>query len=282
MINVNDTTLQQILDTNPDDMARAQLGLTMNMIYINNGVAPFNDVRVRKAISMAWDRNGMGKQWYYDFKLGTAYPSTLLGGLTADESDEIWPYDPEAAKKLLAEAGYPNGIDVELTITDGYGQTVVDQAQWVQADLKDVGINATIRQLDYATWASNVLVLPKEGQGYAIAFGPNSGLASPDEWLTSYYQSGSTRNAFNVKDPKLDQMIAQQRTILDQDERAKTLHDTAEYIGENVLGPVTGFQYATITFQAPWVHNVYATPAYERAWAADVWVDGDSPRATEK
>ncbi|MDR1998544.1 MAG: ABC transporter substrate-binding protein, partial [Frankiaceae bacterium] len=260
MIAVNTTTMQQVLATNPSDLARAQLAVTLNMIYINNTTKPFDDPRVRKAIAMAWDRKGMGSQWYYDFKLSTGFPSTFTGAMTPEESDAMWPHDVEGAKKLLAEAGYPNGLDVELTITDGYGQTNVDQAQWIQADLKAIGINTTIKQLDYATWSSNVLVLPKEGQQYTLAYGPNSGLASPDEWLTSFYKSGSTRNAFNVNDAKLDQMIANQRTILDPAQRAKVLHDTAVYIGENVLGPVTGFQAAGITFQAPWVHNVYGAP----------------------
>jgi len=282
MIAVSDVNRQPMVDSNPDDLARAQMGVTMNMIYINHAVKPFDDERVRKAIAMAWDRKGLGDRWYFDYNLGTAFPTTFPGAMTPEESDEMWPYDPEGAKKLLAEAGFPNGIDVELTVTDGYGQTVIDQAQWVQEDLKKAGINTTIRQLDYATWSSNVLVLPKDGEGYKIAFGPNSGLASPDEWLTSFYKSGAARNAFNVKDATLDKLIEEQRTILDPDERAKKLHETAEYIGEHVMGPVTGIQFASITFQAPWVHNIYATPAYERAWAANVWVDDSSPRANEK
>ena len=77
-------------------------------------------------------------------------------------------------------------------------------------------------------------------------------------------------------------MIERQRSIVDVDERTKALHDIAVYISTNVIDPVLGFQPAGISFQQPWLHNLYAAPAYERPYLADVWIDESSPRATTK
>jgi peptide/nickel transport system substrate-binding protein len=263
-----------VLTTNPDAVARSQMQLTMTQIMMNQKVKPFDDARVRKAVAMAWDRNGMAQTFYEDYALGTGYPSTLQGGMTSDESDEMWPYDPEGAKKLLAEAGFPNGFDVDLTLTDGYGPIIVNQAQWVQQDLKDIGINVTLRTLDYATFFSTVLTAKAD---YSIGYGYSSGLGSPDEWLQSFYTTGASRNSFGTSDPKLDKMIAAQRGILDVEERTKALHEIAEYIGTDVISPVLGMQASAISVQQTWVHNVYGAPAYERAYVADAWVSSESP-----
>lgn len=263
-----------VITTNPDAVARSQFQLTMTQIMINQKVKPFDDVRVRQAVAMAWDRKGMAEANYEDYALGTGYPSTLQGGMTSEESDKAWPFDPEGAKKLLAEAGYPNGFDVELTLTDGYGPVIVNQAQWVQQDLKKIGINVTLRQLDYATYFSTVLTSKAD---YAIGYGYASGLGSPDEWLQSFYTTGSSRNSFGTDDPKLNKMIEDQRGILNVADRTKALHDIAVYIGKNVVTPVLGMQASALSVQQPWVHNLYGAPAYERAYVSDVWVDTNSP-----
>ena len=263
-----------VLTTNPDAVARSQVQLTMTQIMINQKVKPFDDVRVRKAVAMAWDRKGMGETFYQDFALGSAYPSTLQGALTSEESEELLPYDPEGAKKLLAEAGFPNGFDVQMTLTDGYGPTIVNQAQWVQEDLKAVGINVTLRQLDYATYFSTVLTKTAD---YAIGYGYASGLGSPDEWLQSFYTTNSSRNSFGIADPELDKMIEDQRGILDTKERTEALHDIAEYIAKNTVTPVLGLQAAALSVMQPWVHNLYGAPAYERHYVEDVWVDSNAP-----
>jgi peptide/nickel transport system substrate-binding protein len=263
-----------VLTTNPDAIARSQFQLTMTQIMINQKVKPFDDVRVRQAVAMAWDRNGMAKVYFHDWAVGTGYPSTLQGGMTPAESEKVWPYDPAGAKKLLADAGYPNGFDVTLTLTDGYGPDIVNEAQWVQQDLKQVGINVTLKQLDYATYFSTVLTSKAD---YTIGYGYASGLGSPDEWLQTFYKTGSSRNSFGTSDPKLDKMIEDSRGILNVADRTKALHDIAEYIGKNVVSPILGMQASAISMQQPWVHNLYGAPAYERDYVTDVWVDKNSP-----
>ena len=270
---VNSTLLPTVTSTNPDAVVKSQLTLTMSQVTFNQAVKPFDDIRVRQAVAMAWDRVGMGETFYPEgFAVAGAYPSTLFGSMTSKEALDANPYDPDAAKKLLADAGYPDGFDVELLTTDGYGPTITNQAQWVQQDLKDIGINATLKILDYATYFSTFAA-----KDYQMSFGLSTGFLTPDEWLQALYKSDGPRNWFNTNDPKVDAMIEDQRSTIDVDEREKKLQDTSKYIVENVLNPIFGFQYTSLLTAQPYVHNLYTHPQYARPYMADVWLDKDAP-----
>ncbi|MCW2602808.1 MAG: ABC-type dipeptide transport system, periplasmic component [Pseudonocardiales bacterium] len=270
---VNSTLLPTVTSTNPTAVVESQLALTMNQITFNQAKKPFDDIRVRQAISMAWDRQGMGQTFYpYGTALAGAYPSTLFGSMSSEDALKLKPYDPTAAKKLLADAGYPNGFDVSLLTTDGYGPNFVNQAQWVQQDLKDVGINATLRILDYATYFSTFAA-----KDYEMSFGLGTGFLTSDEWLEALYKSDGPRNWFNTNDPKVDAMIKDQRSTVDPKEREKKLQDLSTYIVKNVANPIFGFQYTGLLVAQPYVHNMYTHPQYARPFMADVWLDKTAP-----
>ncbi|MDR1999891.1 MAG: ABC transporter substrate-binding protein [Frankiaceae bacterium] len=279
LLAVPDNQMQPMLSSNPNDLARTQLSLVMPEIFMNQDIKPFDNLNVRKAIALGWDRKTMGDTFNHGYVLGASWPGIQDGGLSPDEAMNLLPYDPTEAKKLLADAGYPNGFDVELTVTDGYGQTVVDAAQFFQQDLKNIGINATLKTIDYSTWAANVLTTKG---GYSIAYGLTTSFASTDEWLYSAYLTDAVRNSFKVADPALDKMIVDQRSIFDPTARTKALHDIATYIATSVIDPILAYQIPGTTFQQAWVHNLYSAPAYERPYMADVWVDSTSPRANDK
>jgi peptide/nickel transport system substrate-binding protein len=270
---ISDTLIPTVTSSNQDAVVRYQLGLTMPQITFNQANKPFDDLRVRKAVAMAWDRQGMGETFYGGgFELSGPFPSTLFGGMSPEESEEINPYDPDAAKKLLAEAGYPNGFDLEIMTTDGYGPTVVNAAQWVQEDLKKIGINATLEILDYATFFSTF-----QAEDYQMTFGLSTGFLTADEWLESVWKSNGTRNWFNTNDPEADRLIDEQRSILDTEEREQALEELSTYLQENVLNPIMGMQYTGLLVSHPYVHNMYTHPAYARGYMADVWLDSNAP-----
>jgi peptide/nickel transport system substrate-binding protein len=265
--------VSEITNTNHDAVVRAQMSITGNSVSMNQAVKPFDDLRVRKAIAMAWDRHGMIKVDYSVYNLDGAYPPTLDGGLTSEEADQAYPYDPEGAKALLAQAGYPNGFSVDLLTTDGYGPVIVNEAQWLQTDLAKVGITVTLNIRDYATYFAAY-----SSMNYAISWGYTTGLGTPDEWLQQYYLSSGPRNWFGTNDPQLDSMIKAQQAILDPAERTKALHDVGEYIVTNVIDPIIGGQANVPNIMQPWVHNLYGQPASGRDYVAMAWVDGNSPR----
>src|SRR5438094_10615174 len=107
---------------------------------------PFNDVRVRRAISHAIDRQGLIEAVW-----GRGEPTPAVGrglvewSLSIDQlgaGAKYYQYSPKEARRLLAEAGYPAGFKTQLTVTPGYGRDLIDDTQLVQQYLKDVDIEA--------------------------------------------------------------------------------------------------------------------------------------------
>lgn len=117
--------------------------LTVRTIDVNNTVAPYDDPKVLQAISHATDRQALVDGAY--FGQGTPNFQPFPEGYVAydDSLDDLYPYDVDAAKKLLAEAGHPDGIDITLGIQDADSAIAeVLQAQWAKA-----GIRATLEVL---------------------------------------------------------------------------------------------------------------------------------------
>ncbi len=111
--------------------------LTVRTIDVNNTVAPYDDPRVLQAISHAIDRQALVDGAY--FGQGTPNFQPFPAGYVAyDESlDDLYPYDVDKAKALLAEAGYPDGLDVTLGISeDASAIAEVLQAQWAEAGIR--------------------------------------------------------------------------------------------------------------------------------------------------
>jgi peptide/nickel transport system substrate-binding protein len=113
----------------------------------------YQDIRVRRAINMAIDREGMAKQ----LLKGTAVAARGLQAPCCPSYDpkfEDYRYDPAQARKLLAEAGFPNGFEtVWQTSVDGSGQLIpVPMAEWIQRDLAKVGIKMKLRTYEWITY----------------------------------------------------------------------------------------------------------------------------------
>ena len=247
-------------------------GTSHTRVALNMTKKPFNDLKVRRAIAMAIDRESMAETIRVGGTFTGPVTPSIFGGLSEEEVLELTPYDPEAAKELLAEAGYPDGFEATLTVTTGYGETVVREAQWVQEDLAKIGIDLTIDIQDYATYIGDTWPSLK----YDMIYGLQTPMLSADEYLTTEWTSDGTRNWYGIKDPKLDQMIADQRTILDEGEREQALQDISRYIIENVSDPITLYAYDSQTLLAPDVRGFYNHPDYSQLELQNVWLDPDA------
>jgi len=138
-----------------DGRFRVAIGVTEGetILAMNNGRAPFNDLRVRRAISHAIDRRAVnqGGMFGYGTPIGThfspAHPAYL--DLTGQ-----YPYDPARARTLLAEAGYPNGFRTTIALPPpAYARR---GGEVVAAQLRAVGIIAEIRNIEWAQWLDQV------------------------------------------------------------------------------------------------------------------------------
>jgi peptide/nickel transport system substrate-binding protein len=125
-------------------------------IYFPLETEPWNDIRVRKAFQMAIDLKTIGESYYGGLTDGT--PVGHIGHDPYRAHYEDWPqevkdgyaYDPEGAKALLAEAGYPNGLKCKLTARSVRDD--MDLYQIIQAYLKDIGVDMEIEIFESTVW----------------------------------------------------------------------------------------------------------------------------------
>jgi len=269
-------TVNSILKTNPDVYVTKEIA-SPAMVYMNMAKEPFNNLKVRQAIAMAIDRENMMNTVRPGGKLMGPISSFLPGALSEKELKELQPYDVAQAKKLLAEAGYPDGFETTMMTTTAYGEVVVNGAQWVQEDLAKIGIKVNIDVQDYGTYIGKSW----PSKDYEMGYGLQTPWLTADDFLISMYYSKGTRNWYNINDPKLDQMILDQRSILDPDKRLDEIKNIQKYIMKNVMDPVTLYNYNALILYAGYIHDIYPQPEYGYRHVALMWMDKSSPTRTD-
>ncbi|MHA7871599.1 MAG: ABC transporter substrate-binding protein [Hyphococcus sp.] len=123
------------------------------LVAINNGKAPFDDVRVRQALNHAVDKSAVieAALFGYGEPIGSHFPPHHPAYI--DLSDK-YPHDPDRARALLAEAGFPNGFETNLALPPpAYARRA---GEVVAAQLQAVGVKVRIRHLEWAQWLEQV------------------------------------------------------------------------------------------------------------------------------
>jgi len=205
----------------------------MNHIYMRTDKAPFSDIRVRRAMSMAINRQayidatfeGVGS---YNPPVPAALKDWAIPFDQLGEGGQWYKHDPAAARKLLPEAGHPNGFAATLDFTT-YGSTVlVDQMQLILKDLKAVGIDAKLNQKEYGAYISTTFY----GKYDAMAFGPQTPFLDPDNFLYGQYFPGETKNHGIINDPVVADMLVRQRRTVDVAKRREVIYDIQKYLAK--------------------------------------------------
>lgn len=191
---------------------------TMNLVqalYLNNNVKPFDDVRVRQALSYATDVDEIlditaeGK--------GTKIGSSMFPafGKYYDESlSELYPTDIEKAKELLKEAGYENGFNMTITVPSNY-QPHIDVAQVLVEQYKKIGVNAEIQLVEWNSWLSDVYT----GRNFeSTVIGVDASYLAASA-LLSRFESTAANNFINFKSDAYDKAYNKTLTTADDDER---------------------------------------------------------------
>lgn len=206
------------------------LSAPSNMVQIfalNNAVAPFDNIKVREAMNLALNREelinlsmdgaGMPLVTAMSPAMGEAYDSSL----------EAYAYDVERAKALLAEAGYENGFDMTITVPGNY-LVHVNTAIAIADQLKAVGINAEIKEVDWNTWLEDTYM----GRNYeSTVICLTSDYAPMD--VISRYKSDASGNFINFSNPEVDAIIDAIPLTLDENERTALYHELLGILYEN-------------------------------------------------
>jgi len=224
-------SLDLIVDVPPDFVAQIesspkvtllrQVGAHVWYLGINNQRKPFDDKRVRQALNYAVNKDAIVR----DVLKGTGSPSrgpVLPATWGADAGLKPYPYDPERARKLLAEAGYPSGFSTTLWVPEsGSGmQSPVAMSTVIQSNLKAVGVNVALQTMEWGAYLAKLRT--KEQELFALSW--MAGNEDPDmvmyPLLHSSQWTPAGPNRALYKNERFDELLHQARLTTDQGKRA--------------------------------------------------------------
>jgi peptide/nickel transport system substrate-binding protein len=227
---------------------------TATTVWMRTDKPPFHDVRVRRAISHAIDRQGLiDAVWMRGQPSPDIAPGLAEWSLPIDQLGEgakYYQYDPKEAKRLVAAAGYPQGLKTTLTTTGGYGRDLIDAAQMVQRYLKEVGLEAQLKIQEYGAYQATT----GQGKFEGMAMGPYGGGWEPDSPLYGPYTPDQPRNRGHVNDAKLAAMVREQRQLKNPAARKQLIFAIQRYAAEQQYYVKLSSQVITASWQ-PYVQN---------------------------
>ena len=248
-------------------------------IAVNNTVKPFNDVRVRKALTLAIDRYTASR---------VLYPLTglkLVGGVMRPGSDWEMPEadlqkypgfgkDAEKnraeARRLLAEAGYPNGFKVVLK-NRNIKLPYQDWAVFAIQEWKKIGVEAENRPLETAAWFSDGR---DKGNFELMVYPPVEFMDDPDLFLGRFV-TGANNNWGRMSDPRVDDLFARQARVRDPVERKQLTDEIQRIVLENAYF-IPGLWWTRNLVHWAKMRNYVAPPSYySNQKLQDVWLAED-------
>jgi peptide/nickel transport system substrate-binding protein len=244
-------------------------------IAVNTTVKPFNDVRVRKALTLGLDRYTMSKVLYPLNGLKHIGAAMRPGSEWAMSEAELQKFpgfgkDIEKsrveARRLLAEAGYPNGLKVVLK-NRNIKLPYQDLAVFVIQEWRKIGVEAEHRPLETAAWFADG---QNTGNFELIVAPPVRFMDDPDVWINRY-TTGDTENWGRVADPRLDDLFARQARELDPVQRRKLVNEMDGIVLENAYylpGPGDG-TCALGEGQKLWRRQLLLQPALQDVWLSE-------------
>ncbi|WP_375162903.1 ABC transporter substrate-binding protein [Pseudomonas sp. LS44] len=215
-----------------------QDALMVAYVALNTRHPPLDDVRVRQAINLAFDKQAYLRAQYGEGASPAVnpFPPSLLG-YNPDIAD--WPHDPARARELLKAAGIAEGLKLSIWTRPGGGPTNPNPgigAQMLQADLAAIGIQADVRVYEWG----ELIKRAKRGEHDLVFMGWVGDNGDPDNFLTpnlSCAAAASGENQAGWCDPHFDALIRQARQSRAQTERAALYREALTIFHE----------------QAPWI-----------------------------
>ena len=227
---------------------------------------PFRDVRVRRALAQAssWRETLETNAW----SQGHGVPNPAVPAAYREwsipiselppESRRLYEHDPAEARRLLREAGLPNGFRSTIETTGGYGPDWLDAVQVALRNWKTAGIEVDLKLKEYGAFIATTIFGKFERMGIGL-FGL---WQVPDSYLYNYYVPGQITNASGVNDPKLTEMIRLQRRTLDVRKRRDIVYDVQRYCAQQCY-----------MLYGPSVNAVSAWEPYVKNFAPNIGID---------
>jgi peptide/nickel transport system substrate-binding protein len=227
---------KSVQKTNPEMVVTPTMPTGQGILYFRTDQAPFNDVRVRRALALAIDRKswndtilyGEGcidagpipcalKDWKLDAaKMDPAKAKYLVG------------YDPKEAKRLLAEAGFPKGFTTPAYHWPGYAPPWRTYYELAADDLAKIGVTVELKPEEYGKYISTTYL----GKFDKMAIGPITPFSEVDDWLYGAHFPEQPNNRSHVADAELNKLLVAQRREMDPKKRLAIVHDIQRYLAD--------------------------------------------------
>lgn len=197
-------------------------------LYLNNAVKPFDDVRVRQAMYYA-----ISVPEVIDFVCdgaGVATGTSMYPAFTRyylPELAEAYQQDLTKARQLLADAGYPDGFSMTISVPANYQQHV-DTGLVLSQQLAAVGIDAQVQEISWESWVQDVY----KGRDFQATV---SGIAASDmtaREMLERYTSGHSKNFINFSDGEFDDVVARAAVTMDPEQQVALYQRAQEILSE--------------------------------------------------
>jgi peptide/nickel transport system substrate-binding protein len=247
-------------------------------VLVNFKRPPFTDRRVRLALNLALDRKA--------YLVGPRQGAATFGGAMLPRPSGVWGL-PEAdvkrlpgmgdpaqqkaeAQRVLSEAGYGPGKPLKLVVSTRALGIYVDTASWMVDQLRQVGVDATLEQIETGVWHPKMSRLD-----YQVALNLTGiGIDDPDANFFENYRCGSQRNFSGYCSEEIDRLMVEQSQTLDRAKRLKLVHEIDRRLQQDGARPILGWgkQYALYWPRVKnWVQH--DNSIYNQSRMQDVWLD---------
>lgn len=215
------------VEDNPDLVANVISSLSCTYLSFNLNKAPFDNAKVREAISVAIDRQALVDT----IKSGVGQPADAIiaPDVFGYYSTGVPEYNPERARELLADAGYPDGFSTTLWVNDNQGS--IELCSAIMAMLMDVGIEIELKTSEFGSYISST----SAGEHDIACFGWTTSSGDADY---TYYslehssQQGAPGNRSFINDPEVDKLIEDARSSSDEATRKELYKQLAIKLAE--------------------------------------------------
>lgn len=213
--------------------------LSYTLLGMNVDREPFNDPRVRQAINYAIDREEIVEAVHF----GNGVPGGPLSPALVDWAVPVsdfacYEHDPEQARALMAEAGFPDSVDFEI-LTFGTMQVVLDTAQVLQAQLERAGFSVNVNVAEFGTFVQDWT-----NGNFDVFVSLNGGSIDPDGYFHRTFITDGSTNVFHYSDTDVDELLQAGRTTTDPGERQEIYADLQHRLA--CEGPVAHVAYGTL------------------------------------
>ncbi len=246
-------TLRELRDDGNANMLVSDDQAEVNFIQFNTSIPPFNDVRMRKALAHAANRADNNR------RLNAGLPEVASGpfgpGSMGYLEDAGFPeYDPEAAKKLIAEYRADTGDDGSFTITCSTNPATIRSTEQIQRQAEAVGLDVKVQTIDQAALIDRAIV----GSFEAMTFRNYPG-GDPDQNYVWWYGRGNPVNFGKWDDAELNELLDAGRETADPAERKRIYQDVNRIMATDVYGLWTTYAVWAVA-TGPTVHGILGPP----------------------